>query len=453
MLRGLFALTVTLLLALVTTSVTAARQPNVILIMCDDMGYEGVSAYGSPDYKTPVLDKLAAEGMLFNHCYSQPICTPSRVQIMTGKYNLRNYTRFGQLRNGETTFGNLMRSAGYQTAIAGKWQLGGNAKTVDQFGFDEHCLWHLDGRASRFWNPRLVTNGKLMTGLEKKFGPDVVADFVLDFIDRKKDKPFFVYYPMMLVHWPFVPTPDSPPGGSRKRLGKYDGQKGGVEYFDDMIAYMDKTIGRVVNKLDEHQLRGDTLILFTGDNGCATNIRSKMGGRTIAGGKGSLPDSGTHVALVANWKGKVPAGKVSNTLVDFTDMLPTLLDLAGAPVPDSAKLDGQSFLPQLQGQTGKPRKWVFCHYIRNGAPADPGTEKGRQKLAQKQQLARVNKQLGRFARTQQYKLYDDGRFYDVAADVEEKHDLSGSEIVKEAAAARKMLQGVHDSMPAWQLHK
>ncbi len=442
-----------LLLMLVMVGTAAARQPNVILIMCDDMGYEGVSAYGSPDYKTPVLDKLAAEGMLFNHCYSQPICTPSRVQIMTGKYNLRNYTKFGQLRTSETTFGNLMRSAGYETAIAGKWQLGGDSKTVDKFGFDEHCLWHLDGRASRFWNPRLVTNGKLMEGLEKKFGPDVVADFVTDFIDRKKDKPFFIYYPMMLVHWPFVPTPDSPPGGSRERSGKYDGQNGGVEYFDDMVAYMDKIIGRVVDKLDEHKLREDTLIMFTGDNGCATNIRSRMGDRTIAGGKGSLPDAGTHVALVANWKGHVPAGKVSNTLVDFTDMLPTLLDMAGASVPQSAKIDGQSFLPQLKGEEGNPRQWVFCHYIRNGVPADPGTDAKRMKLAQKQQQARKKKQLGRFARDQKFKLYDDGRFYNVATDVEEKYDLNQGRLSPEAAAARRKLQAVHDSMPAWKTHK
>jgi len=324
---------------------------------------------------------------------------------------------------------------------------------VKKFGFDEHCLWHLDGRDSRFWNPRLVTNGQLMSGLEKKFGPDVVADFVLDFIDRKKDKPFFIYYPMMLVHWPFVPTPDSPPGGSRERSGKYDGRAGGVEYFDDMVAYMDKIIGRVVDKLNEHKLRENTLIMFTGDNGCAINIRSRMGDRVIAGGKASLPDNGTHVALVANWKGKVPAGKVSDTLVDFTDMLPTLLHLAGAAAPASAKLDGQSFLPQLRGEPGTPRKWVFCDYRRNGTPADPGTAAGRKKLEKKQQQSRQKKMLGRFARNQQYKLYDDGRFYHVAADVEEKRDLASGKLSEAESAALKMLQGVHDSMPAWKVHK
>ena len=147
------------------------RRPNIILIMCDDMGYEGVSAYGSETYHTPNLDRLAAGGMLFNHCYSQPICTPSRVQIMTGKYNFRNYTRFGHLNTKQTTFGNILRDAGYATAIVGKWQLGGNAATVRNFGFDEHCLWHIGGRDSRYWSPRIVENGKLRTGSKTSSAP------------------------------------------------------------------------------------------------------------------------------------------------------------------------------------------------------------------------------------------------------------------------------------------
>ena len=109
-----------------TPSTAAAKPPNIILIMVDDLGYEGVSAYGSPTYKTPHLDKLAAGGMLFNHCYSTPICTPSRVQLMTGKYNFRNYRRFGFLDPSQVTFANVLRNAGYQTTIAGKWQLGGD---------------------------------------------------------------------------------------------------------------------------------------------------------------------------------------------------------------------------------------------------------------------------------------------------------------------------------------
>ena len=425
------------------------RRPNIILIMADDVGYEGVSAYGSPTYRTPNLDKLAATGMLFNHCYSQPICTPSRVQIMTGKYNLRNYTKFGHLDTRQITFGNILRKAGYATAIAGKWQLGGDGRTVKNFGFDTHCLWHIGGRKSRYWNPRIIENGRVRDDVGKKFGPDVMCKFVTDFITAKKDRPFFVYYPMMLPHWPFVPTPDSKPGGSRTRSGKYDGRAGGTEYFPDMVAHVDTLVGRIVASLDEHGLRENTLLIFTADNGCAVNIRSKMKGGVIRGGKASMPDAGTHVAMIAHWKGTIPAGRVTDTLVDFSDLLPTLVETTGAALPADLKLDGQSFLPQLRGEKGTPRKWVFCHYTRNGIPRDPGSAKGRQKIIQKQAKARGAKKLGRFARNQRYKLYDDGRLYDVQQDVLEKTDLVPGTGTPEVEAVRKMLQQVHDSMPAW----
>ena len=426
-----------------------AARPNIILIMCDDMGYEGVSAYGSESYKTPNLDRLAAEGMLLTHCYAQPICTPSRVQIMTGRYNFRNYVDFGTLDTKEVTFGNVLRDAGYDTAIAGKWQLGGDAQTVKNFGFDHHCLWHIGGRDSRFWNPRIVRDGEVVPGLEDAFGPDVMCDYVADYIGRKRDKPFFVYYPMMLVHWPFVPTPDSPPGGSRERSGEYDGQGGGVEYFDDMIAYMDKLIGRIVTKLDETGQRENTLLLFTGDNGCATNIVSRINGTTVHGGKGSMPDAGTHVALVANWPAQMSSGKLSGTLVDFSDLLPTLAEAGGAKLPDDLTIDGRSFLPQLRGERGNPREWVFCHYSRNGRPKEPNNAEQRQQQLDAQAKQREAKQLGRFVRNQRFKLYDDGRLYDVSADVLEQHPIPPGEGSAEAEAARKAFQAVHDSMSPW----
>lgn len=433
-----------------------AKRPNVVVIMCDDMGYEGVSAYGSPSYKTPHLDRLAAEGVRFNHCYSQPICTPSRVQIMTGKYNFRNYTKFGKLRTSEATFGNVMKRLGYATAIAGKWQLGGDAQTVRDFGFDTHCLWHLDGRDSRFWNPRISQNGKLLKGLESQYGPDVMCQFLMDFIDdhtqQHPEQPFFVYWPTVLVHWPFVPTPDSPQGGSRERIGDYDGQRGGVEYFDDMVAYMDKLIGKLAGRLDDCGVRDNTLLLFTGDNGCATNIVSQMGDRQIHGGKGSMPDAGTRVAMIASGPGVIRGGRVVNDLVDFTDILPTIAAAGGASLEqltNELKLDGHSFLPQLQGQPGESREWVFCHYTRNGHPVRPKREAQVQKALKKQRQARAKKQLGRFARNQRYKLYDDGRFYDVLQDVLEQRDIPPGVGSAEAEQARKALQAVHNAMPAW----
>ena len=434
-------------------AIDAAERPHIILIMVDDLGYEGVSAYGSTSYQTPTLDGLAKQGVLFNHCYSTPICTPSRVQIMTGKYNFRNYIKFGYLDPKQKTFANVLKQAGYQTAIAGKWQLGGDASTVHGFGFETYSLWHLNGRDSRYWEPRIETNGQLRKDVAKRFGPDVMCDFVVDTIQNRKEKPLFIYWPMCSPHWPFVPTPDSPMGGSRERLGKYDGKQGGTEYFDDMVNYLDKLVGRVVKTLDSEGIRDNTLILFTCDNGCATNIRSVMKDREIVGGKASLPDAGTHVSLVANWPSKMKGGRVVDELVDFTDFLPTLADAAQTELPVKSKIDGQSFLPLLLGEKYQPREWIFCHYIRNGTKKKPAKATEVQKVLKQQGLAKEKKLMGRFARNQTYKLYEDGRFYNVGNDVLEKKPLAANDDTTGQAKIRKMLQGVHDSMPAWQPFK
>ena len=431
----------------------AAEQPHILLIMVDDMGYEGVSAYGSTSYKTPHLDGLAGQGVLFNHCYSTPICTPSRVQIMTGQYNFRNYVKFGQLDRSQKTFANLLQGAGYQTTIAGKWQLGGDASTVRAFGFQSYCLWHLNGRDSRYWEPRIETNGTLRKDIADRFGPDVMCDFVVDTIKKREEKPLFIYWPMCSPHWPFVPTPDSAAGGSRERLGKYDGKQGGTEYFDDMVNYLDKLVGRVVKTLDDEGIRDNTLILFTCDNGCATNIRSVMKGREIIGGKASLPDAGTHVSLVANWPGQIKSGRVVDELVDFTDFLPTLADAAKTELPAGVEADGQSFLPVLRGEPHQPRDWVFCHYVRNGVKKRPADAKQAQGVLKKQKVAKQKKLMGRFARNQTYKLYEDGRFYNVSQDVLEKHSLPATQDSDARAKVRAMLQQVHDSMPAWKAFK
>ena len=187
-----------------------AGKPNIVVIMADDMGYECMSANGWTDYETPHLDRLAARGIRFTHAHSQPICTPSRVQLMTGIYNNRNYLKFGLLDPAATTFGHLLKKAGYATAVAGKWQLEGGMDAPRAFGFDEYCLWQLTRRPSRYPNPGLEVNGEEKDYTDGEYGPDLVSDFLCDFMERKKDGPFFVYYPMILPHWPYEPTPDSP---------------------------------------------------------------------------------------------------------------------------------------------------------------------------------------------------------------------------------------------------
>ncbi len=195
-----------------------AVKPNIILVMADDLGYECLACNGGESYKTPVLDELAATGIRYTSCFSQPLCTPSRVQIMTGKYNNRNYSDFGILPPGETTFGNLLKEAGYETAIVGKWQLFGSKTDMRVYGqgtyptnagFDEYCLWQIDKVGSRYADPLIHWNDSVPKVFENEYGPDVFFRYIDEFLTKKREAPFFLYYPMALPHDPHVPTPDS----------------------------------------------------------------------------------------------------------------------------------------------------------------------------------------------------------------------------------------------------
>ncbi len=403
---------------LLAASKDEKRPPNIVLIMADDLGYECIGAHGGTSYKTPVLDRLADGGIRFDHCYSQPLCTPSRVKIMTGIYNVRNYVRFGLLDPKQTTFAQLLNEAGYATCVVGKWQLLGGFEGPKHFGFDEYCLWQLTRRPSRYASPGLEVNGK-QVDYPGKYGPDVVADFACDFMRRNRAKPFLVYYPMILTHCPFEPTPDSPDWAPGSKGSK--SYKGSAKYFGDMVTYMDKIVGRLVDQLDELGLRENTLVMFTGDNGTDSPIVSKMGDRDVPGGKGKMTDGGTHVPLIANWPGTIPKGKVSDDLIDFSDFLPTICGCAGVAVPEKLHIDGRSFLPQLQGKKGDPRKWIYCWYSRGGGPT--GKE---------------------FARNQRYKFYRTGQFYDIENDVLEKTPLAVDALDEKTAAVRDMLQAALD---------
>ena len=401
-------------------------KPNIVLIMADDLGFEGLSCNGSTTFQTPRLDVLAETGVRFSRCFSTPLCTPSRVQIMTGKYSFRNYTEFGSLRPGETTFAHLLQDAGYVTCVAGKWQLAGHYEGSSyqgvgtlpaDAGFDEHCLWQIDQLGSRYWDPLLQKNGVKLEGLEGRYGPDVACDFIVDFIRRHREDRFFAYYPMILTHSPFAPTPlDEPSAGDRQSKDKGN--------FISMVAYVDVLVGRIVEALDDLGLRNDTLVVFTCDNGSPREITSQMDGRAIAGMKGFTTEAGTHVPLIVNWPGYAPGGLVCGDLIDFTDFLPTLLQAAGIDPPHSLGLDGRSFLPQVLGRQGDPREWIFCHY-------DPRWGQWT---------------LRRYARDKRWKLYGDGSLFDLQSDPLEERPLSVDQLDATAKDARLKLQGVLDSM-------
>lgn len=423
-----------LALLLVAISCTPVDKPksvdkplNVIVIMADDLGYETIGANGGTSYQTPEIDRMAANGMRFEHCYAQPLCTPSRVKLMTGIYNVRNYVRFGLLDESQTTFGHVFKNAGYATCIVGKWQLGKDPAGPQQAGFDKHCLWQVregridsTGRDTRFSKPVLETDGILKTYADTDYGPEVVSAYGLDFIEKshKEGKPFLLYYPMILTHCPFSPTPDSEEWlEDNTTIMTYKGQ---AHYFKDMVSEMDHIVGKINQKLEALGIQDNTLVVFTGDNGTDKPIVSVMNGKEVAGAKGESIDAGTRVPLIIKWPGVIEANTTSTDLVDFSDFLPTISEAANIKVSDSLEIDGRSFLPQLRGEVGQPREWIYNWYSRSGEPSKASV----------------------FTRTQRYKLYESGKFYEIPKDKEELNPLEFEALDADAKAIYQMLKDV-----------
>ena len=406
-------------------------KPNIILILSDDMGYECLGAYGST-YSTPNLDRLAEEGILFTHAYSQPLSTPSRVELMTGRYNHRNYAEFGFLNHDQQTFGNLAKEAGYRTCIAGKWQLGSNSGLPSHFGFDRYCLWQLNyGRSKsgeRYADPLIEADGKLLERNPESYGPDIFENYIESFIDENKDNPFFVYWPMALVHDPFVVTPDSPDWNSTDDRYQKDNR-----HFAEMVTYCDKLVGKLISYLKDNDLDDNTLIMFVGDNGTSKKITTPMrDGTTVRGGKGSATENGTHVPLIAVFGDRQGNPGICSDLIDFSDFLPTLAQAMDYTNKWTAGTDGRSFLPQIEGKKGKPRKWVFCHYdsFFHGA-------------------GKPEKNAKRFIRNHTYKLYSTGKFFNVAEDPAEQHEIRPGEGTRKEEKNRRFLERELSKFPAW----
>ncbi|MDA0347932.1 MAG: sulfatase-like hydrolase/transferase [Verrucomicrobia bacterium] len=420
------------------SNASTKRKPNIILIMADDLGYETLGTYGGASYDTPVLDRLAANGVRFDNAHAQPLCTPTRVSLMTGKYNWRNWHSFGILRPESKTFGHWMTAAGYKTCISGKWQLHsynppdflpeyrGKGQRVEDAGFNEYFLWHdahTEDKGSRYPDPTINSNGTYLTNTEGKYGPDLYVDYINDFMERNKDEPFFVYYPMALTHGPFNPTPDSPEWPDQRHQNN-------PRFFHDMVEYMDKMVGRIEAKVAELGLSEDTLIIFYGDNGTPREVSSKMkDGSIVPGGKGENNLRGTHVPLIVSWPGSAARGHVVDDLVDCNDLTRTLFDVGSIPLPEGEIFDGESILPQIQGKKGEHRDWLFIHH-------DPLPGQGKE-----------GRKLASWAFDKRWKLSKQtGKLYDLVADPEETTPIDVSKAGSEAKAAKVKLQKVIDSM-------
>ena len=353
------------------------KKPNIIFFFADDIGYEALQCYGGLDFKTPNLDKMAKDGRRFQSMYTSPVCTPSRVSMHTGLYTFR-HKHFGVLPVHQgtkktvdfqkmPTYAQQLHKNGYHTSVTGKWQLATLEIWPDHIknaGFDTWCVWQIWSKGKkmpRHWNPCLNKNGKIMEGLEDKFGPDVLTDFVLEQMETatKSNKPFFILHNELLPHWPVVDTPDD------RKLGRKPALSG-------MINYMDKLVGRVLNKVEELGIRDNTYVFFMGDNGTWEKdfINPKFGQKgekkhtrhtvkgPVNGGKAILCDAGAHVPFIAWGPESIPKNSVCEELIDVVDLFPTFCQLTNTQIPEGLDTDGRSFAPQVHGKSGPAREWT-----------------------------------------------------------------------------------------------
>ncbi len=268
-----------------------SRPPNILLILADDLGREWISCYGSECMKTPAIDNLARNGMRFTNVWATPLCSPTRVELLTGRYPFRtgwtvhhDSPRWGGQYfdwRREITFARMLKSAGYATAIAGKWQINDlrvQRDALQRHGFDEHCVWpgFETGNPisdSRYYDPYLQINGERRVH-KGEFGPDVCSEFLIDFMRRHRDRPFLAYDSMLLVHGPNTTTPAN-------RNAK---EKGGALY-PGMTAYLDDIVGREIRALDELGLRDNTIVIF-----CRTTVRrARTAGPTASKSSAASP--------------------------------------------------------------------------------------------------------------------------------------------------------------------
>jgi arylsulfatase A len=422
-------------------SVNAIRspdKPNIILIVGDDIGYEIPTCNGGQSYATPNLDYMAANGMRCTQCYGSPMCSPSRIMLLTGKYSYRNYYSWGILNTDQQTMGNMLQSAGYETLYAGKWQLNGGHTSIKKFGFQNYAVWlpykivPEEDAGSRYKSPRIYEDGSFLPfpAVMNKYADDIFTDSIISFISKNQQKPFFIYYAMNLAHTPYSPTPAdaaySSWDGSNTRYSE-------VKYFPSMVNYLDKKIGEIIDFVKQKNLDENTLVIFMGDNGTGIDINSLFNGRSITGEKGATTTYGTHVPLFFYWPGKILPGSINDNLISFVDFLPTLASVAHVPTPENyGQLDGVNFYSQLTGNNSSARSSIFCQYrfdtTHNQNPA-------------------------RWVQNTQYKLYDTNKnayhgpgFYNLQNDIEELFPLPDSSLTPAEKVIKQNFRYALDSL-------
>lgn len=402
----------------------STRPPNIIFILVDDLGTDWVGSYGS-SHPTPSLDRLAARGLQFDTAWTSPICTPSRVMMLTGlypgrtgwteHYDVPRWGGEGLIPDRFDTWPQRLKRHGYATAIAGKWQINDLRLSNDilqRHGFDHHCVWpgvesNNPPSEQRYWDAYLQTDG-VRNVHRGAYGPDLTQAFALDFIRRNRGEPFLLYYPMILVHAPNEPTP-------RNRTHPPIGEDA---LYAGSVTYMDQHVGELLDELDRLALTEKTVIIFAGDNGSSSSGR--LHGRPIPAGKGKTTAWGVHVPFIVSAPGIAAAsGKRTAALTDFSDLYPSILELAGLSPPPGLIIDGHSWVPLLKGNPiPSARPWIYAQ-----------------------------RHTDRTIRDERYKLNSDGRFFDLLADPDELTPLD-PRADRALADRKKTLDDLLSAIPA-----
>lgn len=422
----------------------ADRPPNVVLIVIDDLGQRDLGCYGSTFYKTPNIDKLAKDGLRFTDFYAAcPVCSPTRVSILTGKYpqranvtdwipgrkdmpdqRLKQPTIRNELPLEEVTIAEVLKQRGYATGHIGKWHLGGKGFEPEKQGFDVNIAGDETGTPRSYFAP-FENKGGRMPGLERapegEYLTDRLAAEAEKFIGAHKDKPFFLYLPHYAVHTPLRAkqgTIDKYP--AKPRAGS---QSNSV--YAAMVESMDEAVGRVLKKLDDLKLSDNTLVIFTSDNGGLATTEGGPTGATfnapLREGKGFLYEGGVRVACIVKWPGAVKPGTVTDQVACSIDLFPTIAAACESPADPKVampKVDGVSLVPVFQGQKHEREHifWHYPHYSNQGGRPGGAVRAGSFKLVE---------------------FYEDGRreLFDVTKDISESRNLAAEKplIVKTLA--------------------
>ena len=387
---------ITALIALFLPAVHAVDKPNLIWIMADDLGYAELGCYGQKVIKTPNLDRMAREGMRFTQYYAgATVCAPSRSVLMTGQHHGHTRVRGNAgktnpaaqaLKEGDVTVAAVLKKAGYETALIGKWGLGdvGDAGSglprKQGFGYffgylNQHhahnhfpdLLWRNEERITL---PNVVTRvGESGAGYAteaKQFADDLFADDALRFVSENKERPFFLYWSMVVPHANNERAGALGDGAHVPDYGPYAGEdwpnsdKGQAA----MITRLDSYVGRMMEHLQKLGISEKTLVIFTSDNGPHNESRHDLKrfnpSGPLTGTKRSLTDGGIRVPFIAWWPGRVKAGAESAHVGSFADWLPTAAELAGAAVP--SRVDGISIVPELSGKPDQQKRHEFLYW-------------------------------------------------------------------------------------------